>query len=172
MCPQPSQPSPFLIFHPLFGIVEISQPPNHRHVSWAFAGFGLLGAAVGTTGLAYLSPSLLSLILSTIVVAYLIFRRLKPDWILPLRHSAELWAIGRLYRWYIARCCGYFRPCVHHIFEYYKISQIDLHCRGLNVFCQHVCCANHSARQLRNIDPPSDRLGRYWHRLDLFGHAL
>ena len=27
--------------------------------AWAFAGFGLLGAAVGTTGLAYLAPSLL-----------------------------------------------------------------------------------------------------------------
>ena len=52
--------------------------------AWAFAGFGLLGAVVGTTKLAYLSPSLLSLILSTIVVAYLIFRRLKSDWILPL----------------------------------------------------------------------------------------
>ena len=45
--------------------------------AWIFAGAGLLGAAVGTLGLAYLPPALLSVILSAIVIAYLIFRRFK-----------------------------------------------------------------------------------------------
>lgn len=52
--------------------------------AWIFAGAGLLGAGVGTLGLAYLPPALLSVILSAIVIAYLIFRRVKPDWSLPL----------------------------------------------------------------------------------------
>jgi len=141
MGPQPSQPSLFPIFIQYLAKLEVSQSPNHRQVC-----FGLLGATIAITGLAYLAPSLLSLTSSAIVVAYLIFRRLKPDWILQI--SAVLWAVGWLCQWYTARCCGYFHPCIHHIFGCDKITQIDLHCCGLNIFCWHVCDANPNARQL------------------------
>ena len=60
-------------------------------------------------------------------------------------------------------------------FETDEITPIDLHCCGLNVFCWNVSGANPNALQLRNIDPdlpPSGGLRRYWHRLDLFGHAF
>ena len=154
MCPQPSQPS------------------NHWHICLGICG---LWPAWGSSWDNRIS---LSFSLASVVHSQRHCRCLFDISSIETRldfadeRRAALWAVGWLRRWYIARCCGYFRPCVHHIFECYKITKIDLHCRGLNVFCWHVCGANPNARQLRNIDPPSGRLRRYWHRLNLFGHAL
>lgn len=54
-----------------------------RAFVWKFAFAGVAGAAVGTLLLAWLSPDLLMGVVAAIVLAYVIFRLLRPDWSLP-----------------------------------------------------------------------------------------
>ena len=53
--------------------------------AWIYGFAGLLGVVIGTVGLAHLPQALLSLMLSGVVVAYLIFRRFNQTWALSLK---------------------------------------------------------------------------------------
>ena len=86
-------------------------------------------------------------------------------------HSAELWAIGRLCRWYIARYSVYFHPCVHHIFGCYKIPRLTF-IAVLSMFFVGMSVVQILMLASYGILPPSCQLRCCWHRLDLFGHAL
>jgi uncharacterized membrane protein YfcA len=50
--------------------------------AWAFPGGGLVGAVLGTVMLAHVSPQVLLRTMAVMIVAYILFRLLRPDWAL------------------------------------------------------------------------------------------
>ncbi|CUH77310.1 sulfite exporter TauE/SafE family protein [Tropicibacter naphthalenivorans] len=49
-------------------------------MAWAFAGGGFVGALLGTVMLAHVAPRLLLMMVAAVVLAYIGFRLLRPDW--------------------------------------------------------------------------------------------
>ncbi len=58
--------------------------------AWVFAGGGLVGAALGTVMLARVSPQILLNTMAVMIVAYILFRLLRPDWALSRRAAGRL----------------------------------------------------------------------------------